>query len=312
MTYSTPAVSRPGVETSGFVFDMRHFAVHDGPGIRTTVFFKGCPLSCWWCHNPEGQSSKPSLMLFGDRCLGCGECLAACPHGAVAREGGVLRTLPSACRACGTCVETCPAEARRLAGRWTTVSAVVQEVEKDIVFYDDSGGGVTFSGGEPLAQPRFLEALLAACAARGIHTVVDTCGFVNRELLLHFSERADLFLYDLKLLDPVKHRKYTGVSNESILDNLEALARRKKPVIRFPIIPGINDETEDIRRMIAFLSDLGLLRIDLLPYHQTGIEKYRRIGKPYRLEELAPPTADRVRQIAQHFEREGFAVRIGG
>jgi pyruvate formate lyase activating enzyme len=193
-----------------------------------------------------------------------------------------------------------------------TVSAVVKEIEKDVAFYDESGGGVTLSGGEPLAQPHFVDALLEACVGRRIHTVVDTCGLVDKNVLLCLSEKVDLFLYDLKLLDPVKHQKYAGVSNDSILGNLEALARRKKPiVVRFPVIPGINDGAEDIRLMAAFLSDLGLLRIDLLPYHRIGLEKYRRLGMQNRLEGLEPPSADHVRQIARQFEQEGFAVRVG-
>jgi pyruvate formate lyase activating enzyme len=193
-----------------------------------------------------------------------------------------------------------------------TVSAVVREIEKDVVFYDESGGGVTLSGGEPLAQPHFVDALLEACVGRRIHTVVDTCGLVDKNVLFCLSEKVDLFLYDLKVLDPVKHQKYAGVSNDSILENLEALARRKKPiVVRFPVIPGINDGAEDIRQMAAFLSRLGLLRIDLLPYHRIGLEKYRRLGMQYRLEGLEPPSADHVGQIARQFEREGFAVRVG-
>jgi len=297
----------------GLLFDIRRYSVHDGPGIRTTVFFKGCPLSCWWCHNPEGRSPKPNLILFQDRCLSCGDCLAVCPQGAIVRDGEATHTLPSLCRACGTCAEACPSEARQLAGRWMNVSAVVREIEKDIIFYDESGGGVTLSGGEPLAQPHFLDALLEACVGRDIHTVVDTCGLADKHLLLHLSEKVDLFLYDFKLFDPIKHQKYAGVSNDCILENLEALAQRKKPiVVRFPVIPGINDEAEDIRQMAAFLSRLGLLRIDLLPYHRIGVEKYRRVGMPYRLEGLEPPSADHVRQVAQLFEREGFAVRVGG
>jgi pyruvate formate lyase activating enzyme len=255
----TPAESGSPPGGVGLLFDIRRYSVHDGPGIRTAVFLKGCPLSCWWCHNPEGRSPKPNLILFKDRCLGCGDCLAVCPQGAIVRDDGAIRTLPSVCRACGTCVETCPSDARQLAGRWMTVAAVVREIEKDVAFYDESGGGVTLSGGEPLAQPHFVDALLEACVGRRIHTVVDTCGLV----------------------------------------------------VRFPVIPSINDGAEDIRQMAAFLSRLGLLRIDLLPYHRIGVEKYRRLGMQYRLEGLAPPSADHVRQIGQQLEREGFAVRVG-
>ena len=311
--YTAPDLPPSVAATAGLVFDIRHYSVHDGPGIRTAVFFKGCPLSCWWCHNPEGRSPEPNLVLDGKRCLDCGECLAVCPEGATIREEGVIRTLPALCRVCGACAEACPAEARKVAGLWIAAPAVIAEIEKDVVFYDESGGGVTFSGGEPFAQPHFLEALLDGCAARRIHTVVDTCGFVDQSLLLPLSEKVDLFLYDLKILDPSKHREYTGVTNDSILENLEALARKQQPVvIRFPVIPGINDGGEDIRKMRKFLSHLGLRRIDLLPYHQIGLEKYRRVGMKYRLDQLQPPSIEHVQQIAAQFEREGFAVRIGG
>jgi pyruvate formate lyase activating enzyme len=252
-------------------------------------------------------------MFSAERCLNCGDCVAACPHGAIIKEEGTIRTSSSLCRACGTCVDACPGAARQLAGRWMSVSAVVDKIEKDVVFYDESGGGVTFSGGEPLAQSRFLDALLEACVARRIHTVVDTCGLAPKDLVIHLSEKVDLFLYDFKLFDPVKHKEYVGVPNDSILENLEALAQRKKPVtIRFPVIPGINDRVEDIRQMAAFLSRLGLLDIDLLPYHRIGVEKYRRLQLPYQLEGLEPPPASHLREVAQQLERKGFTVRIGG
>jgi pyruvate formate lyase activating enzyme len=300
-------------ETQGLIFDIRRYSVHDGPGIRTTVFFKGCPLACWWCHNPEGRTTRIHLMLFPERCIACGACLDVCPHGAVVHENGAMRTSLVRCRACGTCVESCPGDARELAGRRMTVGEVLREIERDRVFYDESGGGVTFSGGEPLSQPDFLEALLDACAARGIHTVVDSCGFADQELLLHLSEKIDLFLFDLKMLDSADHLKHTGVRNDVILENLEALARRGKSIIiRFPVIPGINDGNESLRRMRAFLASLGLRRIDLLPYHRIGVEKYTRLGMPYLLEGLEPPPEEHLRGIAREFEREGFTVQVGG
>lgn len=306
--------SEPG-ELVGLIFDIRRYSVHDGPGIRTTVFFKGCPLACWWCHNPEGRLPRPNLMFFEDRCVSCGECLAVCPHGAIRQltdERGI-RTLPEACRACGTCADACPSEARKLVGRWMSVSEVMHEIEKDRVFYDESGGGVTFSGGEPLAQPRFLGALLDACAARGIHTVVDTCGFADRDLLLRLAEKVGLFLFDLKLFDAARHQTYVGVSNQAILANLEALAPQAKAiVIRYPVIPGVNDQAEEISATAAFLLSLGLTRIDLLPYHQTGVGKYRRMKIDYRLEELELPSPNDLQAVAQAFSRTGMAVRVGG
>jgi pyruvate formate lyase activating enzyme len=303
----------PAARVRGLVFDIRHYSVHDGPGIRTTVFFKGCPLACWWCHNPEGRLPKPSLMFFEDRCVACGECAAVCPHGAVVLDEGGVHTNAEVCRACGTCADACPSGARELAGRWMSVPEVMQEIEKDRVFYDQSGGGVTLSGGEPLAQPHFFEALLEACAARGIHTVVETCGFARRELLLSLAPKVDLFLFDLKLFDAARHQTYVGVSNQAILANLEALARKAKGiVIRYPVIPGINDQAEEVAATGDFLAGLGLTRIDLLPYHQTGVSKYRRLAMDYRLPELKPPSTDDLHEVVQAFSRAGMTVRVGG
>ena len=200
-----------------------------------------------------------------------------------------------------------------MAGRWMTVSEAMRDIERDLIFWDESGGGVTFSGGEPLAQPRFLDSLLEACREKRIHTVVETCGMAKKELVLDLSEKVDLFLFDLKILDPLKHKKYTGVPNDSILANLEALAQRKKPVVvRFPVIPEINDDSENIRQMVALLSRLHLRQIHLLPYHQTGTEKYKRLGLGFRLEDVKAPPPSLVAEIAGEFEGAGFNVKIGG
>jgi pyruvate formate lyase activating enzyme len=189
----------------------------------------------------------------------------------------------------------------------------MREIERDLIFWEESGGGVTFSGGEPLAQPRFLASLLEACREKRIHTVVETCGLAKKDALLELSEKVDLILYDLKILDPLKHKKYTGVPNDAILTNLEALARRGKPVVvRFPVIPEINDDSENIRQMIALLSRLHLGRIHLLPYHQSGTEKYKRLGLGFRLEDVKAPPASLVTKIAGEFEGAGFKVKVGG
>ena len=299
-------------EPAGMVFDIQRYALHDGPGIRTTVFFKGCPLSCWWCHNPEGQRPQPELMSFQNRCLVCGECVKICPHGAVHCLNGEIHTAPT-CQVCGNCAEACPTGARKVAGRRMTVWEVMSEIEKDLIFWDQSGGGVTFSGGEPLAQPRFLEALLDACRAKRIHTVVETCGLARQDVVLELSDKAGLFLYDLKILDPEKHKKYTGVSNDSILANLEALAERKRRVVvRYPIIPFINDDGGNVRQMVALLSRLRLWQIHLLPYHETGTEKYKRLGLGLRLEDVKAPPASLMKRIAGEFERAGIKVKVGG
>ena len=326
-------------EFRGLIFNIMRFCLHDGPGTRTTVFFKGCPLCCWWCHNPEGRSAKPELMFFENRCVLCGECLKACPHGAIVQEDGVMRTT-KACRACGTCVDACAAGARELAGQWMTAAEVLDEIEKDRLFWDESGGGVTFSGGEPFLQPNFLESLLDACRARHIHTAVETCGYAKRDMLLRLGGKVDLFLFDLKLLDSEKHRAHTGRSNESILANLSALAQAGRDVIvRYPVIPEVNGDEENVKEMVALLQSLGIGRIHLLPFHRAGAAKYGRLpaaalSPPPRLanapaergrgieseSSLTSPVepaepgepVELIEHIAQEFKAHGFEVRIGG
>ncbi len=218
-----------------------------------------------------------------------------------------------ACRVCGTCAKACAAEAREVLGRWMSVEEVLADVEKDVIFFDESGGGVTLSGGEPLLQPDFAEALLCACRERGIHTAMDTCGLAASEALLRVARYVDLFLFDLKMLDPVRHQHYAGANNETILRNLEALATSNcRVVVRFPVIPGINDSNDDTVQMIAFLARLGLRRIDLLGYHKIGADKYRRLKMEYRLDTLKPPNDAHLQELALQFERQGFTVRIGG
>ncbi|MBM3744391.1 MAG: glycyl-radical enzyme activating protein [Acidobacteria bacterium] len=299
-------------EPSGLVFNILRFCLHDGPGIRTTVFLKGCPLSCWWCHNPEGQSSEPELLYYAARCRRCGACVEVCPQAEVAQRDGVVEPSPL-CERCGACVEVCVAGARELAGRPMSVSDVLREVERDLVFFEESGGGVTLSGGEPLQHPDFTVALLDACRARGVHTVLETCGMASREALLNAARRADLVLYDLKVLDPRKHREYTGSPNDAILGNLEALAGSgHPPVVRLPLIPGLNDGEADLREYAGFLARLGIRRVDVLPYHRIGIDKYRRLGRPYHLPETATADAEANRAVAAQFQIGGFEVTIGG
>lgn len=258
----------------GVIFDMKRYATHDGPGIRTTVFLSGCPLRCWWCHNPEGLEPDPA------RNAGRGEC------------GGVER-----------------GRSRRV-----TVQAVMAEVTRDTVFYDQSGGGVTFSGGEPFAQPAFLAELLEACGEQAIHTAVDTSGHVERTAWVSIIEKADLFLFDIKLLQDSLHTRYTGVSNTLILENYRLLAERGRPtVVRFPVIPGITDTSGNIRDVIDFLLATGDNRdVSLLPYHKTATGKYERLGLENRMEDIGPPGEKRMAEVRQLFEDRGFRVRIGG
>ncbi len=281
----------------GLVLNIMRFSVHDGPGIRTTVFLKGCPLRCWWCHNPESRRFEPELIFYEERCRHCDECKAVCRN-------------PERCRACGACVEVCVAGARELAGRRMSVAEVMAEIEKDVVCFDESGGGATISGGEPLAQPRFTEALLAACREARIHTVLDTCGFADRDTMLRVAALADLVLFDVKLLDPGRHALYTGVSSEPILGNLEALAKAGADVVvRMPFIPGINDDCAGVPEL---LKRLGLRRLDLLPYHAIAVRKYQRLGIDYPCAATPEPPAAQVEELADRLRGLGLSVNIGG
>jgi pyruvate formate lyase activating enzyme len=299
-------------ESTAVVFNIMRFSTQDGPGIRTTVFFKGCPLSCWWCHNPEGQRLQPELLYLEERCRHCGDCLVACPQHAIEVVEGTVRT-SALCRRCGQCTEVCHAEARQIAGRRLTVGELVTEIEKDRVFFEQSGGGVTLSGGEPLAQPRFVSALLGACRDRGIPTVLETCGYAPSGVFLAVAPLADLVLFDLKLMDPARHKQYTGVSNRRILGNLEQLVARGRPVtVRIPVMPGINDADDDIRQFARYLAALPVTRVELLPYNNIGAGKYKRLGLTYRLGDAPRPTPADLARFADALTRAGLNVTVRG
>jgi pyruvate formate lyase activating enzyme len=250
----------------GLIYNIQHYSIHDGPGIRTTVFLKGCPLRCWWCHNPESQE-------------------AGIEQVEVHRElDGKLFSNQSA------------------VGSWQLAVNVMAEIEKDMVFYRESGGGVTFSGGEPLMQPDFLAEMLELCKSHGIHTAIDTCGHAEPGAFRKVMDSADLFLYDLKLMDDAQHMKYTGVSNLLALKNLEMLANAGKEIlIRFPVIPGITDGEENIRQIAILMNRLHLHRIDILPYHSIARDKYRRMNREYLLPEIKEPTGNEMKQLKHFF-----------
>lgn len=306
---------------TGRIFDLKRYSTHDGPGIRTTVFFKGCPLHCLWCHNPEGIDAAPELMHWESRCSRCYACIAACPLGALSSTppspsvpSGAVSIDRAKCDLCGRCADACLYEAMQLVGYSTTVTELVREIEKDRVFFEQSGGGVTFSGGEPLAQPEFLEALVDALRGRGIRTALDTTGLAAPELLARIAAKTDLVLYDLKIMDEAKHRELTGVSNRTILENLARLAAAATEVwIRIPLIAGVNDGDENIRATSEFLGSLKSIKtVGLLPYHAGGDGKARRLGKDACFRSFEPPSDGRYAAIEAALRDAGFQVQKGG
>jgi len=264
---------------SGIIFDIKKYAVHDGPGIRTTVFFKGCPMQCWWCHNPESRASDPQII-----------------QKIIERANG------------SSSVE----EAK--IGRKVPVQEVMAEILKDRIFYDESGGGVTFSGGEPLLQADFLSESLDFCHEEGIHAAVDTCGYAEKKVFSKIIDKTDLFLYDLKLMDDALHKKYTGVSNQLVLENLRMISEAGKPVqVRVPIIPGITDTKENLSDMIKFISEINNIQeVNLLPYHKIGSHKYQRLGMSYKMDGVEKPGNSIMDTIKKQFEGSGYKVTIGG
>lgn len=303
------------LSTTGVIFDVKKFSIHDGPGIRTTIFLKGCPLDCAWCHNPEGISTAREVIYWEARCTRCGTCQELCAqHAILPAPDGSFLTDRERCVLCGECVQACPYEAREITGREVTVSDVLADIEKDVVFYDESGGGVTFSGGEPLLQSEFLRALLEVCSQREIHAAVDTTGFAMPAVLDRVRDHVNLFLYDLKLMDDEKHQRFTGVPNALILSNLRRLsAEGHAIVIRVPIIPGINDDEENIVQTGEFVSSLANPhQVDILPYHNTAQDKYRRLDKAYRLPGLNSPPPEQMDGIATTLRGFGLQVTIGG
>jgi len=302
--------------TKGVIFNIQTYSIHDGPGIRTTVFLKGCPLRCLWCQNPESQVLQPEIFFDSEKCTGCGKCVQACPNGAIEICEGRSSTNRELCQGTGKCTEVCPNEARNLIGRYVTAGEVFKEVAADSIFYQRSGGGVTLSGGEPLAQPQFAINLLKLCKDGGIHTAIDTCGYARWETVKQVLEHVDLVLYDFKHMDPVEHEKYTGVSNDLILDNVKKIHHDLSiPIIaRIPIIPGYNDSVENIEATARFITtELGdAISVHLLPYHKLGESKYDSLEKVGNPVSITPSSEEHMAELKKIVESFGLVVHTGG
>jgi len=296
---------------TGRIFNIQRFSIHDGPGIRTTVFFKGCPLRCLWCHNPESLEPHSEIVFFPAKCIACRQCFEACPTGALALADGERRYEKARCRLCGRCVDACYADALVMEGRTATSEEVVAEILKDRAFYETSGGGATLSGGEPLLQADFAADLLARCHAAGIHTCLDTAACVPWAAFEKALPHVDIVLLDLKIMDPERHRAVTGAGNERILANARRLAGADRPVIvRVPIVPGYTDDEANIAAIGDFAREFPRLDyVELLPYHRFAEAKYRRLGRAYELEGVEPPPQERLDALAAILRQRGLCVK---
>ena len=298
----------------GNIFNIEHFAIHDGPGIRTTVFLKGCPMACAWCHNPEGLSGKRHIIRYDKKCIGCGECIMGCPQRAleISTTNGIVFDSEK-CITCGKCVDLCCANAIEMVGGAMFPAQVADIALKDAAFYDESGGGVTFSGGEPLFQWEFVRQCSTLLKKRGIHIAVETSGAVKNNAIRQVAPHVDLFLYDLKHIDPAEHKKYCGMGNENILENLQTLsALGKELIIRMVVIPGVNDDPETVGRLCRVLKKTGGIRsVSLLPLHKSATEKYNRLDKEFLIADFEIPDTEKMESVAKIFQSSGFTVQIG-
>lgn len=300
-----------------YVINIQKYSVHDGDGIRTTIFFKGCMLNCWWCHNPESQRYTPEVMFDRDKCTGCSLCAKACTHDAISISNqGKAVTDTSKCVLCGDCLEYCPQNNRNIVGKQYTVKELVKIVQRDERFYEDSNGGVTLSGGEIMSQDMdYILELLRELKDRDYNVAIDTCGYAPLENYKRVLPYVDTFLYDIKTLDDEKHKKYMGQSNEKILENLKFLADNHANInIRIPVVEPVNSDEKSMMDIIEYLKkEIGIVKVNLLPYHNTGSSKYEKLGREYPAKDLKTPTNEQMEKLKNMFIQNGFNnVKIGG
>jgi pyruvate formate lyase activating enzyme len=298
----------PMKQFSGTIFQVQRWSIHDGEGIRSTVFLKGCPLRCRWCANPEAWNSSPEVLFFRERCKGCGRCVQVCDTGAITMGGGNNGLDRAKCRGCLQCCAVCPTGARKQTGSTVTVDEVMQIIKRDAIFYRESGGGVTFSGGEPFAQPAFLRQLVASCNRSGIDTAVETCGYFDWHQVKDIFEQLDCVFVDLKHMDDEVHRKMTGVSNCEILENIALISRiHPRTIIRIPLIAEFNATEHNIRRMCEFLSRKAQVEaVEILPYHDFGATKYSAVGAAYHPFQM--PAAAEIEKIKKLITQYGISI----
>lgn len=299
-----------------YVTNIQKFCTHDGPGIRTNVFFKGCSMECKWCANPETIDPYPQLMYYHNKCTGCGRCIPDCIHEAIKfhHDGSRVEQIPGKCKNCGACVSACRQDAREIVGELKTPEEVFKIVDQDKVFYQQSGGGVTFSGGEPFLHPEFIQKVSAMCKAEGYTTAVETCGNFCLSPVLKIIDLIDHVLFDIKIIDEEKHIRHCGKSNQKIHRNFETLLKLTDVTPRVPIIPGINDTPVDIALLCRFFTQYKdkIKRVHILPYHNLGLGKYEALDEPYSLNDVHPPSDEHMNGIKADLERCGFEVVIGG
>ena len=298
------------------VINIQKCSIHDGPGIRTTVFFKGCPLNCTWCHNPESQTYHKDVLYSEEKCNKCESCLKSCPEKAIYTSYEKICLDREKCTYCETCLDYCLNNAREVVGSEYTVKDLIKEIEKDRLFYEESNGGVTLSGGEVMTQNiDYIEKIAKTCNDKGIGVVIDTCGYAKYENFERVLPYVDMFLYDIKLIDEEKHILFTGKSNKLILDNLAKLCQNNAKInIRIPLIEGVNvdEDNSEIKEIIKFIKPLNIKKVNLLPYHNIGKHKYDKLDMKYEDEILARPTDEKLEEIKALFEAENFETNIGG